>query len=272
MVGALYCFGELGRVRAVEVERDRLRDLERAKSQCLALAAHELSNPLSALLTHVSLIEQGAFGNVSPELIAVLPVLDARLREMDQLVRWLTDVSRLEDSRFDLGLETVELRGLAEQAVAAVEARSWPRRRIHLSAAAARVTVQADPLRLVTALQNLLDNALKYSPPDRLVSCRLEVAGGFALVSVRDRGAGIPPERRPRLFTRFGRLVDEGSPVKGTGLGLYLSREIARAHGGDITYQPRPRGGSRFTLRLPLAAPARERASAQRVDPRQLPV
>lgn len=270
VVGALLSFLDHTRVRELEAERDGLRALDRARAQCLALAAHELQSPLASLATHLGLIERGAFGDVSPELIAVLPVLGARVREMEQMIRWLTDVARLEDSRFDLGLETADLRGLAEQAVAAVEARAWPRRRVAFYAPAAAVTVQADPLRLSTALQNLVDNAVKYSAAGQPVSCRVESVGGFGLVSVRDRGAGIPAAKRQRLFTRFGRLVEEGSPIRGTGLGLYLSREIARAHGGDIVYQARSGGGSRFTLRVPLAV--RPAVSAQAVDSRKLPV
>lgn len=270
VLGALLTFLDRTRVSDLEAERDRLRALDRARAQCLALAAHELQSPLASLATHLGLIEKGAYGRVSPELIAVLPALGARVREMEQMIRWLTDVARLEDSSFDLGLETADLRGLAEQAVAAVEARAWPRRKVAFYAPPAGVTVQADPLRLSTALQNLVDNAVKYSAAGQPVSCRVEVVGGFGLVSVRDRGPGIPAARRDRLFTRFGRLVEEGSPIRGTGLGLYLSREIARAHGGDITYQARSGGGSRFTLRVPLAV--KPASSPQAVDPRKLPV
>ena len=255
VVGAVLCFTDQTEIHALQTERERLLALDRAKAQCMALTAHELRNPLAALLTYVSLVEQGALGQVSPQLIAVLPVLSARLREMDQMIAWLTDIARLEDGRLDLGLETLDLRGLAEQAVSVVESRAWPARRIALATPPRPVPLLADPVRLSTALQNLLDNALKYSPDGGPVSCRIEQVEGFATITVRDQGMGIDPERRHRLFTRFGRLIDERHRIPGTGLGLYLAREIARAHGGDISYQARRGRGSSFTMRLPLTAP-----------------
>ena len=279
VVGALFSFTDLSPVRALQTERERLIALDRAKAQCMALTAHELRNPLAALLTYVHLVEQGALGQVSPQLIAVLPVLSARLREMDQMIAWLTDVARLEDGRLDLGLETLGLRGLAEQAVSVVESRAWPARRIALACPTRPVTVLADPVRLSTAIQNLLDNALKYSPAGGPVSCRIELNPGFAMITVRDQGMGIDPEQRHRLFTRFSRLVDERHRIAGTGLGLYLAREIARAHGGDITYQSRRGRGSRFTMRLPLTLPealreaaVRPAALAEHVDAGEFPV
>lgn len=273
VVGAVLSFADLTEIQALRSERERLLALDSAKAQCMALTAHELRTPLAALLTYVSLVEQGALGQVSPQLIAVLPVLSSRLREMDRMIAWLTDIARLEDGRLDLGLETIDLRGLAEQAAAVVESRAWPARRIALAAPARPVQLLADPLRLSIAIGNLLENAIKYSPKGGPVSCRIEVVPGFAMVTVRDQGIGIDPEQRHRLFTRFGRLIDERHRIAGTGLGLYLAREIARAHGGDISYQARRGRGSCFTMRLPLAVPEKAPTLlAEDVNAWQLPV
>ena len=104
---------------------------------------------------------------------------------------------------------------------------------------------------------NLLDNALKYSPAGGAVSVRVSSEARSAVLRVKDRGIGIAAEDIPRLFTRFGRLVtSENSHIPGTGLGLYLSREIARMHGGDVTVKSEPGAGSEFTLTLPVAGPA----------------
>jgi signal transduction histidine kinase len=106
-------------------------------------------------------------------------------------------------------------------------------------------------MRLEIIIGNLLDNAVKYSPQGGDVTAQLSTAGGLALLSVRDQGIGIAAEDMDRLFVRFSRL-GELADVPGTGLGLYLARELARLHRGDITAISKPGEGSEFTLSLPL--------------------
>jgi two-component system sensor histidine kinase SenX3 len=114
--------------------------------------------------------------------------------------------------------------------------------------------VRADATRLATAIKNLIDNAIKYSPGGADVECRVWAAGGRATVTVRDHGLGIAAEDMDVLFTRFGRIVTaENSHILGTGLGLHLARELMRMQGGDITAISTPGEGSTFTLWLPLA-------------------
>jgi signal transduction histidine kinase len=119
---------------------------------------------------------------------------------------------------------------------------------------AAPLIVHADATRLATAITNLLDNALKYSPHGGDVDCTVSTEQGRAIVAVRDRGLGISAADMARLFTRFGRIVTaENSHILGTGLGLYLARELVRMQGGDITATSTPGEGSTFTLWLPLS-------------------
>ena len=112
----------------------------------------------------------------------------------------------------------------------------------------------ADKRRLTTMLTNLIDNAIKYSPAGGEIEIACDHDEREATVLVRDHGIGINAEQAHLLFTRFGRLVTpETSHIRGTGLGLYLARETARLHGGDITVTPTPGGGSTFTVTLPIA-------------------
>jgi signal transduction histidine kinase len=114
--------------------------------------------------------------------------------------------------------------------------------------------VVADRKRLTTMLTNLLDNAIKYSPAGGDIDVDCEHDDRVARVLIRDHGIGINAEQAHMLFTRFGRLVTpETSHIRGTGLGLYLARETARLHGGDIQVDSTPGGGSTFTVVLPLA-------------------
>ncbi len=116
------------------------------------------------------------------------------------------------------------------------------------------IAVVADQKRLTTMLTNLIDNAIKYSPAGGEIEVRCEHDGRMARVVVRDHGIGINAEQAHMLFTRFGRLVTpETSHIRGTGLGLYLARETARLHGGDIEVTSTPGGGSTFTVILPFA-------------------
>ena len=116
------------------------------------------------------------------------------------------------------------------------------------------IAVVADQKRLTTMLTNLIDNAIKYSPGGGDIEVGCEHDGRVARVTVRDHGIGINAEQAHMLFTRFGRLVTpETSHIRGTGLGLYLARETARLHGGDIQVSSTLGGGSTFTVVLPLA-------------------
>jgi signal transduction histidine kinase len=116
------------------------------------------------------------------------------------------------------------------------------------------VPVRGDRLRLVTVLVNLLANAVKYSPAGGEVRCTVRSGEGLAVITVSDQGIGIDAEDVPRLFTRFSRVVrGVDSEIPGTGLGLYIARQLARKHGGDIIAASRRGVGSSFTVSLPLA-------------------
>jgi signal transduction histidine kinase len=124
--------------------------------------------------------------------------------------------------------------------------------------------VNADRARVATIVANLIDNAIKYSPAGGEIRCAVWSDDGRAYVSVRDEGMGISREHLPRLFTRFGRLpTEENVSIPGTGLGLFLCREIARRHGGDIVVTSATNKGSEFTLALPNAPAAKATAGAK---------
>jgi signal transduction histidine kinase len=122
-----------------------------------------------------------------------------------------------------------------------------------------QVTVFGDADRIKTIISNLLENAIKYSPNGGRIQCIVSMTDRAATLRVVDSGVGIAREDLSRLFNRFERIEHrETSHVGGTGLGLYLSRELARQHGGDIHVESRPQSGSTFTLTLPLALPVPE--------------
>jgi signal transduction histidine kinase len=241
---------------AIKLRRDasRMHELERMKSDFLNLASHELRGPISVLRGYVSMLEDGSLGSLSENMRSVLPVMTTKLREMNLVINQMLETARLEDSRLVLSRELVDLREVLAGAVDVMRPIPTDRHRLVIDACVEAVPVDGDRGRLTTILTNLIDNAIKYSPQGGEVRCQLRTDGGRALLSIADSGLGIEADELPRLFTRFGRLVNaDTSHISGTGLGLYLSRELARMHGGDIEVDTERGRGSTFTVTLSIA-------------------
>lgn len=231
----------------------RMEVLEQAKTRFLNVASHELRGPLGVVQGYLSMINDGTLGPTPLGLRPVLPIMEAKIRQMALLVTQLVEAARLEDHRLQLVLTDLDLREVARDAVGTMQMLAPNGTTVDLYLALEEVPVRADGPRLETVLTNLLDNAFKYSPEGGQVVCRVWAEGDNALASVADTGIGIAEQDQLRLFERFTRLESPDSPaVPGTGLGLYLARELARLHGGDMAVRSVPGEGSEFTLRLPL--------------------
>lgn len=261
---AIVVVAAVGRLAAVSLVRrsqserrvQRMSELDRAKSDFMRLASHELRGPVAVVQGYLSMLEDGTLGELPGEARRAVPIMSGRLRTMSALVDQMLDIARLEDSRLQLTRERVDLRPLIEAACQDGRHLAGDPHRLALELGPAPIPVEVDSGRLRTIVGNLLDNAFKYSPDGGPVRCCARLERGQALVTVSDQGVGMDAEAQSRLFTRFGRVVsEENAGIPGTGLGLYLSRELARLHGGDLTVTSAAGRGSTFTLRLPLAAP-----------------
>ncbi len=231
---------------ALAIERARLYEevllLDRLKLNFVAIASHELRTPAASVYGALAtVVERG--DTLTPEtrdeLLGMAYAQGERLRRLlDQLL----DLSRLDAEAIAIETRPVRLhRALAEIAAAAVP------REIPLELDVDRdLVVAADPLVLDRVVSNLLVNAVRYGEPPILVRAKHEPQQ--LRISVIDRGAGVPDDLRPRLFERFAR----GEDVRGAGLGLSIARAYARAHGGDLFYEPGPEG-SRFELLVPAS-------------------
>jgi signal transduction histidine kinase len=246
---------------AVSAERNRMADLERAKSQFLNLASHELRGPITVMRGYLSMLEDGSLGSTPPA--QVLELLSAKARQIDLLVTEMIEAARMEEGRLRLDIEPTDLRDVLDVAVREVRPLAVAGQRIRLRAGGVPIVVSGDRRRLDDIVSNLLDNAIKYSPEGQDVHCEATIRGGSAVIRIRDQGLGIAEADMPRLFTRFGRILTEAnSHIPGTGLGLWLARELARLHGGDISVVSRLGAGSTFTLTLPLLRAADAQALA----------
>jgi signal transduction histidine kinase len=234
---------------------ERLAAMERTKTQFLNLASHELRGPLTVIRGYVSMLEHGALGPLNEDGKRALQIMSAKATEMNGLVEQMLEAARLEEGRLELHLAPYDLRDVVRTSVDLVRPLVDQEHPITIDMPDRPVKVEVDMERIQTILTNLVDNAVKYSPEGGNVLVEVVNGGGAAAVSVRDQGVGIDAADLPRLFTRFGRVATAAtSHLPGTGLGLYLSRELARLHGGDITVESNPGHGSTFTLRLPTAS------------------
>ncbi len=228
----------------------RMAQLEKMKSDFLNLASHELRGPLALVRGYMSLFEDGTLA--PDELRGVLPILSAKVEEMELLVQQMLETARLEDDRLGLHIEPFDLRKVAERAVGRFRLLVSDRHALRLSLPDRPVRVIADRGRIETVVANLVDNAIKYSPSGGVIRCTVGRQAGRVLVGIQDEGIGISSDSMGQLFTRFRRIVTPATAhVGGTGLGLYVSRELARRHGGDVLVESEVGQGSRFTLVLP---------------------
>jgi two-component system phosphate regulon sensor histidine kinase PhoR len=238
---------------SLRVEAERAVSLEKVKSDFLKLASHELRGPLALIRGYISMMGDGSMGELPPALRQVIPILSGKATQMAMLLEQMLEASRLEDGALSLEIAPVDLGLAMRQVVEALGMLTMPNQTLRLTASGQPVIVMADPARVETILLNLLDNAIKYSPGGGEIQVLVEGRDGRGLVSVKDPGLGIAPDHLAGIFDRFGRVVTpENSHIPGTGLGLYLSRDIAQRLGGDIAVTSAVGMGSTFTLSLPL--------------------
>lgn len=242
LVGLL---GEVGRISAVVRDISERREAERLQQEFLAMVSHEIRHPLTAIKGYAQLMQsRGTYSERAVDTIV------EQARRMERLIDDLMVASQLEAQRLDLRLVPTEL---VEEVRTAVQQMPFEAHPVRLDAPSEPVPVLADPQRLGQVFANLLSNAAKYSPAGSEIAVRITVEGARARVAVTDRGVGIPAEALPHLFTRFYRVEDTAGQATGLGLGLYLSRRLAEAHGGGIDVESEPGAGSTFTVALPLS-------------------
>ena len=174
---------------------------------------------------------------------------------MNALIEDMIEAARLEEGGVTLRAVESDLREIARSAIDVVAPLLDSRHRLEVDLPERRVGVNVDPDRTRTIIANLLSNAIKYSPKGGTITCQVRARAGVAKVSIDDEGIGISRDGMATLFTRFGRIITpETEHLKGTGLGLFLGRQLARLQGGDITVASVEGEGSTFTLQLPVAA------------------
>jgi PAS domain S-box-containing protein len=237
-----------------------IKQTERLKADFVATVSHELRTPITPIKGYVELLRIKGAKLAEEKRQEILRVMAERTDHMARLIEDLLLASRISSGSPGSAVPGLRMERLDLVRVARGAAADWLREpgcRLALELPDEPLEVDADSMRLGQVLANLLSNAHKYSPADRPVVFRVVRDGSWARASVADQGRGIPREELERIFDKFHRVDDPMTMTTGgTGLGLYIARELARAMGGEIEAASVLHQGSTFTLRLPLAAAA----------------
>jgi signal transduction histidine kinase len=241
--------------RALQAERaarDQAEAALQAREEFLSIASHELRTPVAVLLAQaqLSLRRLARTGELEPERVGqAMRTMGAQADKLSRLINQLLDISQLDAGKLELELRSVDLVLLVQQMVTTRR----PLTNLHTITVGAPESLErwVDPLRLEQVLGNLLDNAVKYSPAGGAIHVALdELVPDGATISVRDHGLGIPLDKRDKIFERFYQAHENGFR-SGMGLGLYVCREIASLHGGQIRVEFPEDGGTRVIVELP---------------------
>ena len=237
-----------------QAARVAAQEAVRVRDAFLSIASHELKNPLTALLGNAQLLQRRAArdGTFSEENQRVARVIVEQAQRMDEMLTSLLDVSRMELGQLTITRTALNVVALLHRVVEEVQ----PTLEHHLivwHGDAALVLIAGDEMRLAQVFHNLLHNAVKYSPRGGTVALQITQDATAVFIAVRDQGIGIPRAALPQLFQRFYRAENaEIQRISGTGIGLYVVKEIITLHGGEVSVTSDEGNGSTFTIRLPL--------------------
>ena len=247
---------EGGVVGATIVLQDvtRLLRFDELKNDLVATVAHEFRTPLTSLRMAIHILVEETVGAINERQADLLQAARDDCERLQGIVDDLLDLSRIQAGKVEVSLEPVPAKSLADAAVAGkIEAAREAGVELSGSVGEAVLPVLIDPGRIGLVFENLISNAIRHSPRGGRVEVRAEPVGGRVRFEVRDQGPGVPPEYRHRIFEKFFRVP--GTKGEGIGLGLYISREIVLAHGGEMGVDGGGGDGEQtrfwFTLRVP---------------------
>jgi signal transduction histidine kinase len=226
---------------------ERLREMDRSRTDFIAMVSHELRSPMTVVGGIAHLLSRRREELSPGEIDELFETLERESRRLTRLVSDFLDMEAIESGRISLRLDQVDLSELASEAT--IDSGSGSRTELDIAPGPAVVTADRDRIKQI--LLNLIGNAAKYSARDLPITLRVTPGEDSVIVSVQDRGPGIPEEERGLLFERFSRLTSTVSRAPGSGIGLFVSRTIVEMHGGRIWIESPAGGGTTFLFELP---------------------
>lgn len=244
------------RARRLKLAYDELKELNRLKSEFVQNVSHELRTPLTFIRGYVDLLLEGSLGELSPAQLDALKIVSSKTEALTHLVNDIISLQRAEMASLDLA--PVSLGDVIELALRGAEAAA---QEAHLTLVQ-RIPANLDPAladraRLTQVMDNLIGNALKFTPPGGTIEIWVEDEGDFHRVYVRDTGIGIPADKLEKIFEPFYQI--DGSTTRrfgGAGLGLAIVRQIVEAHGGQVGVTSEVGKGSTFFFTVPKYRPS----------------
>lgn len=252
--------------QATSAARDLAEEAIRLRDLFFSVASHELKTPLTSLLLQIQLLQRRSQrnANLSDQDQRTLDIVASQAQRLDRMITSLLDVSRIELGQLSLTLAPVDLCALARRVVAEVQPTSEAHP-IVCETPAVPLIVAGDELRLEQVLQNLLQNAIKYSPDGGQIEVVVAAQDRQISLTVADQGIGLPADALLKIFDRFYRASNaDPRQISGMGVGLYVVKEIVRLHGGSVRAERRAGGGSSFIVCVPQAAGGASHAAPER--------
>ena len=243
--------GSCERERLLGEEVAGLADALRAKDSLVSTVSHEFRTPLTSIIGNLDLV-LGESAELSPAAVRRIQIAQ---RNAERLLALVSDLMMSADSAVHVHPRRTDLAHLVEASLGSAQAHAQASRVSFSTDVPAPLWAEVDPLRISQALDNLVSNAIKYSPDGGTVHVSASLEGGRVLLQVKDDGMGMTAADADRIFTRFFRSsAVRGGPIPGAGLGLSITKAIIERHGGSISCSTRPGCGSTFTVELPAKA------------------
>ncbi len=233
----------------------REKQLEAMKMDFVSMAAHELRTPLTSIKGYLSVFVQENEHKFNPDQMMFLTRIGLSTQQLLNLVENLLNVSRVERGTFSVFRQPIDWIDLVKHSVNDLTNRAREKKITlqYVDSGIAHLSVEADKLKIVEVLNNLIANAINYTHSGGTIWVWVEVGNQEAITHIRDTGIGVPKQALPHLFSKFFRAHDKLEMIKGTGLGLYISKAIVELHHGKIWVQSEQGKGSVFSFSLPIS-------------------
>jgi signal transduction histidine kinase len=240
--------------RELAKKNAELAKFREQKNFFFGMAAHDLRNPLQAILLYSQFLMDETASSLTEEQRRFAAAIKSSSRLMLNLINDMLEISKIEAGNLALEMRSADLNSIVEQNVALNRALAESKQvKLELSANEQMPKLRLDALKIEQVLNNLIGNAISFSPADAIIEVRLERSDGDAMISVSDAGPGVSPEEMNMLFEPFERnSLKRSAREKGAGLGLAIVKKIVTGHGGKISVESEPGQGATFRVSLPI--------------------